>query len=642
MRLFRTPAAVWVSALAVAATVEAQPVAERRAPVPVTQSVALPLGTLSGTVTDPAGAPLAGVTVAAEGATSATAVTGPDGRYVLAALLPGPYLVRAYRSGYVQSRPDLVSVAPHGRVNRRFILRPLDLPGARATDAAPAVFTAALQPPAAGGAPEEIEPAAPTAVSEEPGEETRWRLRHLRRSVLRSTTAGDLLPRASDEEVPAGPWAAGVWVGRMVEHSARFAAGLFDQVPWSGQINLLTTTSFDRPGELFAPSRWPRGVASLALSAPAGSNGEWTVRGAMTSGDVASWVVAGSYVASVLPRHAISAELSYSTQRYDGGNPAALAAVRAEARNVGTVSLFDSWALTPRVSLDYGGQYAWYDYLERSGLFSPRIGVSLTPIARTHVRVQVSQHMLAPGAEEFLPPETAGPWLPPERTFSPLPGTAGWRPERTRQVEWSLERELTATSLVRVRRVYQRVADQLATVFGLDPLGLPGSDLGHYYVASVGAVAASGWGVGITRRVGDGVRGSVEYHVWQADWRGIESPVAALRWSALGELRDERLHDVTAALEAAVPVLDTQVVLFYRLNSAFSRSEAAGSGRSVDGRFDVQFRQPLPSPAVGGEWEVLLAVRNLFREPQPGASVYDELLVIRPPKRIVGGVLVRF
>jgi hypothetical protein len=42
------------------------------------------------------------------------------------------------------------------------------------------------------------------------------------------------------------------------------------------------------------------------------------------------------------------------------------------------------------------------------------------------------------------------------------------------------------------------------------------------------------------------------------------------------------------------------------------------------------------------KWEMLLAVRNFFRETVDQQSVYDELLVLRPPKRIVGGVTMRF
>ena len=47
-------------------------------------------------------------------------------------------------------------------------------------------------------------------------------------------------------------------------------------------------------------------------------------------------------------------------------------------------------------------------------------------------------------------------------------------------------------------------------------------------------------------------------------------------------------------------------------------------------------------PLRNTRWEVLVGVRNLFRDQTDPASVYDELLVIRPPKRVIGGVLVKF
>jgi hypothetical protein len=39
---------------------------------------------------------------------------------------------------------------------------------------------------------------------------------------------------------------------------------------------------------------------------------------------------------------------------------------------------------------------------------------------------------------------------------------------------------------------------------------------------------------------------------------------------------------------------------------------------------------------------MLLAVRNFFRAAGAEQSFYDELLVVRPPKRVVGGVTLRF
>ena len=42
------------------------------------------------------------------------------------------------------------------------------------------------------------------------------------------------------------------------------------------------------------------------------------------------------------------------------------------------------------------------------------------------------------------------------------------------------------------------------------------------------------------------------------------------------------------------------------------------------------------------KWEMLVAVRNFFRETAPDQSVYDEILVVHPPKRIVGGLTLKF
>jgi hypothetical protein len=42
------------------------------------------------------------------------------------------------------------------------------------------------------------------------------------------------------------------------------------------------------------------------------------------------------------------------------------------------------------------------------------------------------------------------------------------------------------------------------------------------------------------------------------------------------------------------------------------------------------------------QWQVLLAVKNLFRDASKDGSSYDELLVVKPPTRILGGVVVRF
>ena len=108
----------------------------------------------------------------------------------------------------------------------------------------------------------------------------------------------------------------------------------------------------------------------------------------------------------------------------------------------------------------------------------------------------------------------------------------------------------------------------------------------------------------------------------------------------------ERIHDVSTSFETEVPETSTRVVVLYRMTSANSRAGAAGSTSPVlpiDSRFDVQVRQSLPfMDFSSAKWEMLVGVRNFFRDAAADQSIYDEVLVIHPPKRIVGGLTLKF
>ena len=83
--------------------------------------------------------------------------------------------------------------------------------------------------------------------------------------------------------------------------------------------------------------------------------------------------------------------------------------------------------------------------------------------------------------------------------------------------------------------------------------------------------------------------------------------------------------------------------VLYKINSAYTRSNVAETDPGLDGRWDVQVIQELPfMNFTSAQWEMLVGVRNLFRESFTETSVYDELLVARPPKRLVGGITVKF
>lgn len=584
---------------------------------------------LHGVVVDDGGRPLAGAVVSAFGATSMFAVTDPEGRFVFRSLPPGSYLVRAHLADYRQARSRIVQVSARARTTSRIQLT--RRPDGEA--AAPAILAAGV-----GATDDEQAPPAETEVPHQ-HDEVAWRLRHQKRSVLKD--AGHALAGLDPDQTRIGDSIA--TVGRAVNESARLASALLADLALTGQINLLTTTTFDRPQDLFTmDSVAPRGVAYLALGAP-GADGDWSMRGTMTQGDLASWLVAGSYVRHRDTRHAYEAGVSYGMQRYFGGNGEALAALADGSRNAGAIYAFDHWTVSPRLRVSYGAKYARYDYLADRGLLSPLATVSWQPSARDPltIRAGARHREVAPGAEEFLPP-AVGIWLPPVRTFSQV-SRGAFVPERHNQVEIAVERAWAGGLLIGVRAFSERVEDQMVTLFGVAIADTP-AGVGHYQFGSAGDFEASGWGVSVSRTMGETFRASLDYTRAQARWSRRSPDAEALASLAASAFRaDEAMHDLTASVDGVIPASATRLVMFYKFNTAFTPARALEASPAPGIRFDVQVNQALPFlDFTSARWEMLVAVSNLFREDLAEGSVYDEVLVVRPPKRVLGGVTVRF
>jgi outer membrane receptor protein involved in Fe transport len=611
-------------------------------------------GSLEGVVRDDHGLPLRGAMVSALGATTHFATTDSTGRFTFESLLPGVYLVRAHLSGFSTPRANLVAVKSSAKVSSSIAMhRVADPVGTAGRIESTPVMTASIVAAAPESHTTPTETAPPTVnadgeVSVDNGSdhdhsEFAWRLRHLKRSVLKDATDAPEIPADLPAPGDAFSQAGKSLFGRAVESPVRLATALFGDGPLSGQLNLLTTGSFDSPQEIFSGDHFSHGVAYVAIGSPIG-RADWSLRGAVTQGDLASWVLAGAYTTRRPATHAYDLGLSYSTQRYYGGNAAALVAVTDGSRNVGAMYGFDRWTITPRLVVNYGARYDRYDYLGGRGLLSPRVTFTITPVRAFHIRASASQRALAPGAEEFLPPLGDGVWLPPERTFAPLSADARFHAEHGQHYELAVDRDFGDAAMVTFRTFYQRVDDQIATLFGVRVPERPAADLGHYYVADAGEVEAHGWGIGISRAMSRRFRGSLDYTTSAADWNpGVDGMLIAL-WSPSALRRQsERVHDLTTSVETEIPQTATRVFVLYRLNTAFVRHDSEVDRPGFDARFDVQVRQSLPFMNFSSaQWEMLVAVRNLFREPAPDSSLYDELLVVRPPKRIVGGLLLRF
>lgn len=627
----RSPGRLTILALAaclLAAGVDfafAQPPLRQRASV--TELASAATGQIVGHVRDDAGVPVEGVVVSALGSTTAFDVSDALGQFTLPQLPPGPYLLRAHREGYLTVRGTIVDVRPAVRTASSFTLR-------REGDRpAPAIAEAGF------GATSVAAPAAAGEASERSESPLAWHLRRLKRSVLRDAEHGVI---ADDGDFSFTD--SFEMIGRAFETSARAAGALFADISLDGHVDLLTTGAFDSPGDLLGLDR-TKNVAFFSVGSNVGDHGDWAVQAAMNQGDLDSWIVSGSYAARPGGPHRYRAGMSYGLQRYQGGNSAALAAVPDTARNVGSVFGFDEWTLGRRLTLGLGATYAHYDYLVEPSLFSPRLSATYALGSRWRVNGLAARQVSAPGAQEFLPPTRAS-WLPPQRTFAPL-SRDGFRTQGLDHVEASVERVFRGAT-IGVRAFRQRVDDQMITLFGVRRPDGPAEALGHYYVGTAGDADVRGVGVTLVHSLTEHVRGSVNYSMSTAEWtagppRADRALLRRIMPVAVHDGDVERIHDVMTTLEADVPHTATRVVVFYRVNSAFIRAIDVDETRGLDGRFELQVNQALPFlDFMRSQWEMLVAVRNMFHEGMATTSVYDEVLVVRPPKRIVGGLTVRF
>jgi Carboxypeptidase regulatory-like domain/TonB dependent receptor-like, beta-barrel len=606
------------------------------------QGSALTAGRIEGAVTDEAGVALAGAAIVAFGPDTLFGLTDDHGRFNFAAVPIGTYLLRAQLPGFVASRRARVDVRPAGTVRHVFRLARLELsagPHFQSNRVLAAGFAGddESDDSSVAGPP----PARATGEDDAHDHGARaWRMRHAKRSVLRDENGAVIPVDDVDRQT----------LSEQVSRLARLGGAAWQAIPafgessLTGQLRLLTTSSFDGPSDIFELGGLPGGgIAYGTVAAPVGLHGRWEVHGALTQGDIASWIVAGTYTRTPSSGHAIDVGTSYGTQYYDEEIPAALVVVTERNRSRGEVHGFDRWVASKTTVVTYGARYAWHDYLAQDGLFSPSLAVAISPARHMLIRAAASQQMLAPGAEEFAPRGTSGFVLPPQRTFAPLvPGT-DFVAERTRHVEVGVEREV-GLFVIGVRRFEQAVDNQLVTVFSLADEGELRSDLGHYLVAASGNLSADGWTISVGRPVGSRVRGVVEYSIAESSWRdgGARTEVTELAATA-ARLGKERVHDLTATVVTDVPETATSIAAVYKVNSAFAGGDPEEIDPETGLRFDVQVTQRLPFLNFStAKWEFLVAVRNLFREPLEGASLYDELLVVRPPKRMVGGLLVRF
>jgi hypothetical protein len=618
----------------VAAAIE--PAAGQPAPRPVgpAAGIAAPVNQpavattdIDGLVVDEAGAPLAGAVISVIGPTATLALTDQHGKFVVPSLPSGRYALQARKVGRNPSPLLTISLNAHAGAHVRLTLVP---PGKAAPEASAIVEYPVLAAGFVPGSEQEAEAGHPSNPRE-----TAWRLRHLRRSVLKDADqAADV---ATDDSVPTESWFSRVALDQRPSIFADF--GDFSSL--SGQINLMTVGSFDNPQQIFSADGFSHGVAYLSIGSSPADRTAWTVRGAMTEGDFASWVLSGTYAADLGDHHRYQAAMVYGTQRPDRTSALAVDRTAEGGRDLAILHGLDTWTVSRQVAVAYGVDYTRYDYAGTHGLLDPRASLTLKAGRGLVIRASASRQSVAPGSEELMAPTSDGIWLPPQHAVVLVDAATGVAPERAQMYRVEAERSLSPDSNVRVGVFYQQVSDQVATLFGLE--SEPTEGMPRYFVGDGGDVTARGYDVSLTHAITSRIHGSVTYTVSTADWS--QNPgLLLLADVAPSVVRQgtERLQDVSTSLETDIPESATHVLMLYRINTGFAARDENGRP-GIGYRFDVRVTQGLPFLNFSGtEWQALVGVRNFFRDASTTASGYDELLVVRPPKRIVGGLMLRF
>jgi outer membrane receptor protein involved in Fe transport len=504
------------------------------------------------------------------------------GRFFLPALTPGSYTVRALTRNKLVARPRQITVLP----NRDF------------------TFTMSLQEALPGE-----ETAAETESESKKSTNTReinWLLRHKRRSVLEARGQDGGFDQAWTVPAPAPSRLLAGWIPDM-----------------DGTVEVMATP-LGSGGEIDGDN--VPSFSVLRLKGRIAGSGRWTLGGLVSESESTAWRMAAEFVAEPVEGHELQIGTGYGTRFVRPLLPTEGDA-RLDDRSVGALFAQDRWNVADAVTATVGARFSYIGFLDDAHNLDPSLTIEVRRDDHTRLSGSYATRTLAPGGDLLtLSSLASGPAV----TYASM--DRDLRAERTSRLEMAVAQDFGVTTL-RAHAFYETVRDQLVNAFEENGVASP-----TVHILNAGDLQARGMGVTLGRRFGDHVNGQVTYTYGHA-WR--DGPLAAVEMTdsiPLVAFREGDFHDLVARVETVIDETDTRVVALYRLNQ-LGGLEAASNAR----RFDVQLSQGLPflGALTRADWDVLFSIRNLYYEAGEGA-ILDEHAVSNPPKRVSGGIAVRF
>ena len=566
---------------------------------------------VTGKVHDEDGRPLSDAVVSMFGADlkdGFIATTNQAGEFEIPNIPPGMYQLRAYLDGFLPSQEATVVVIDGVKEAAEVAMRLVAL--------APAIER--------------------SEQTQKKVSELKWLLRHQKRNVLQ------------DRWVPLSEAATGEsseTADVVASHRSALAA---DALAMRGTFGVLAAghdgqTLRAVPG---SGAGLDAGVAFAELEIPnATDDGGWFVQAQFLESALASWAGSAQYHTAAMDGHQLTTQVRYGKYMYgdvDAFRPPEAGFLNAQPTQsmtewFGGVEATDNLQFG-RTEIEAGLAYDYFDYLDRAGYWSPTMSVrhSLDPDGKTVITGAAGYHLQAPGAEDIT--------LLSRLVVADVFGTGvdrgrGLKAQSTARYRVGLERELDEEMRVSVTVFQEDSRDQLAKIFaaGDEAAGLTA---GYFRVANRGDFRTRGVGVAVNRRVGN-LEGTLGYTYGVADSLTPTQSRIVVRRDGL----DDEIHDVTTAVATTFDRTKTRVRCAVRLvrHPGYMQATPGDDSAVFDSRFNFQVFQILPF--VGGnstEWEVMVAIRNLFYDDLERASFLDEISVVDAPRRVIGGLSVRF
>ena len=390
------------------------------------------------------------------------------------------------------------------------------------------------------------------------------------------------------------------FLGRAVGSPARVATNFFADTPFSGQVNLLTTGSFDTPQQLFSADSLSRNIAYVALGAPVGEHGRL---------DGARRAHPGRYLvvdrrrrlhdaragAASLRRRAVVQHAALRRRQLRWRCATSPTAAATPARVYG----FDTFARHAGAHADLRRRATRATTISTSrSLLSPRVELTVTPAE--HFR---SARAVAPragaGRRRIPAAGDSGIWLPPQRTFSSLDAGQPFEAERTDARRSRRRARLRRVDGRRCARSGSTSTISWSRCSASTCPDQPAAKLGHYLVGNAGDVDAHRLRApGSARSLASRVHGSVEYSLARRAADAGRRPAATWCCWRRRPSRPTPSASTTSrrAIETEVPETATRWSSSTASATASRRPATADVAQTpaLDARFDVQVRQSLP------------------------------------------------